>query len=140
MPMNITLIKQLYTSGLSTRQIAERLGAGKTTVAKICSGMRDRIEAVKLVCKPAPPTHWRTARNQARKIMEQHLGRKLDRTEHVHHKDHNWLNNSLDNLEVMDIVEHAKLHKPANPIPRHLRPERKAYMKAYMKNYQREKR
>lgn len=44
-------------------------------------------------------------------IMEQHLGRKLLPTEHVHHKDGNPLNNDLSNLEVLGRWEHMVLHK-----------------------------
>jgi uncharacterized protein (DUF433 family) len=45
-----------------------------------------------------------------RHIMEQHLGRKLLTTEHVHHKDHNGLNNALENLEVVTAREHQRIH------------------------------
>ena len=47
-------------------------------------------------------------------IMEQHLGRRLLRTEHVHHKDGNTLNNHLDNLEVKDCHAHARMHGAAH--------------------------
>ena len=43
-------------------------------------------------------------------LMEQHLGRKLLRSEDVHHKDGDKLNNAISNLEVIDNVEHAYLH------------------------------
>lgn len=42
--------------------------------------------------------------------MEQYLGRKLARTELVHHKDGNGLNNNIENLEVMTLAEHNKRH------------------------------
>ena len=29
---------------------------------------------------------------------------------HIHHKDHNKQNNALDNLELIDPVEHQRLH------------------------------
>lgn len=41
-------------------------------------------------------------------IMEQHLGRKLETWEHVHHIDGNHLNNSIDNLEVLSNAEHQR--------------------------------
>lgn len=42
-------------------------------------------------------------------IMEKHLGRKLV-GEHVHHRDGNKLNNSLDNLMIVDKRFHAQEH------------------------------
>ena len=43
-------------------------------------------------------------------IMENHLGRLLNANEVVHHKDHNKKNNSIENLEVLNSLEHVKLH------------------------------
>lgn len=45
-----------------------------------------------------------------RYIMEQHLGRKLDKSEAVHHIDGNKKNNDLSNLELRDRGEHAREH------------------------------
>lgn len=45
-----------------------------------------------------------------RYIMEQHLGRRLDRKEHVHHVDGDKTNNSLSNLQVLSESDHHKLH------------------------------
>lgn len=45
-----------------------------------------------------------------RVLMEQILGRPLLKTEDVHHKDENPLNNNPDNLEVIDHVEHTRAH------------------------------
>ena len=46
----------------------------------------------------------------ARYLMEQHLGRKLDRLEIVHHKDGDSLNNNIENLEIVDHSTHAIKH------------------------------
>lgn len=43
-------------------------------------------------------------------LMEEHIGRKLDKNEIVHHKNGNIFNNNLDNLEIMTTVEHSRLH------------------------------
>jgi hypothetical protein len=48
-------------------------------------------------------------------IMEQHLGRKLEPHEQVHHKDGNPLNNAIENLEVMLCGPHMRLHKQRYP-------------------------
>jgi hypothetical protein len=46
-----------------------------------------------------------------RLIAEKSIGRTLDRTEVVHHKDGDRLNNHADNLEVMSQSEHMRLHE-----------------------------
>jgi hypothetical protein len=46
-----------------------------------------------------------------RHIMEQHLGRPLLSEEVVHHKDHNRLNNNINNLEILPSNSaHRKHH------------------------------
>lgn len=49
-------------------------------------------------------------RHQHRVVAEQMIGRKLKPDEHVHHKDGNKQNNDPSNLEVMNRIEHLKLH------------------------------
>lgn len=46
-------------------------------------------------------------------IMEQHIGRKLNNDEVVHHKDRNRANNDIDNLQLVTRSEHSKLHYEA---------------------------
>lgn len=41
-------------------------------------------------------------------IMEQHIGRKLETWEHVHHINDNPLDNRIENLEVLSNSEHQK--------------------------------
>jgi len=43
-------------------------------------------------------------------VVQEHLGKVLKDNEVVHHKDHNPLNNDVDNLEVFTSVEHGKGH------------------------------
>lgn len=45
-----------------------------------------------------------------RTLMEQHLGRKLAKDEHVHHINGNKQDNRLENLVVLNASEHHKLH------------------------------
>jgi len=42
--------------------------------------------------------------------MEEHLGRRLEPYEIVHHKDGNRLNNEISNLEIMTFPEHTRHH------------------------------
>jgi len=41
-------------------------------------------------------------------LMEQHLERELEYDETVHHIDGDFTNNALENLQVLDRVEHRK--------------------------------
>ena len=43
-------------------------------------------------------------------VMEQHLGRKLERWEEVHHINGDTLNNQLTNLYVLDKKNHSRNH------------------------------
>ena len=45
-----------------------------------------------------------------RLIMENHIGRKLKRNEHVHHINGVKDDNRLENLKLMNNIEHHKLH------------------------------
>jgi len=51
--------------------------------------------------------------DEHRLIMQNHLGRKLDHDECVHHKDGNKRNNTLENLEVLRRAPHIRHHRPA---------------------------
>jgi hypothetical protein len=43
-------------------------------------------------------------------VMEQYIGRKLNKNEIVHHIDENKKNNNIENLQLMEKKEHDKYH------------------------------
>lgn len=49
--------------------------------------------------------------DEHRYIMEQYLGRKLNRNEVVHHKDGDKTNNDIENLVLMSLSEHSREHQ-----------------------------
>ncbi len=59
------------------------------------------------VMEKSPSGKWV---RQHRLRMENHIGRKLNRGEVVHHIDGDRANNEMDNLELMSDFEHRSLH------------------------------
>lgn len=57
-----------------------------------------------------------------RLIMENIVGRLLDKCEEIHHIDYNGLNNNIDNLRLLSSSEHKRLHLKDNVHKRWISP------------------
>lgn len=64
--------------------------------------------------------------DQHRAIMQDHLGRKLKRKEVVHHINGNTHDNRIENLEVMSLSKHSRMHMLAKPNRRVFTDEQRA--------------
>lgn len=97
------------------------------TICPKCSGKKDRRAVHCRKCQ----TRNRPAQGKSRKlekigyvyvmidgkcvyehryVMEKYLGRKLSRSEHVHHINHDKTDNRIENLEVLAGKDHHKRH------------------------------
>lgn len=75
-----------------------------------------RREQQRKYLKSHPPTPYIRIRKNKKQvkehrwIMEQHLGRKLLKTEIIHHLDGNKQNNDISNLAIMTLSSHTRFH------------------------------
>lgn len=131
-------IIELYNSGLSSRQVAEKLNLSSSRVAVVVKRLglsRDKKTAA-ILRQPPKSVHERTCRQMARTIWKRVNG-EIPENHHIHHIDGDFTNNNLSNLICLSARDHLILHKagPEYTIPKHKRCQRKVYMKDYMKRY-----
>lgn len=140
MPPSIVqeFIRYIYVHHpFSIRSLAVSTGYNANMIAKICKGLKnDLVSLRQTLDKKEKSKSYRALRDQARKIYQRHYGIILPRKQVVHHIDENPENNDINNLVVMSLEEHTRLHHPKqSDIPRHLQPKRQEYMKKYQAKY-----
>jgi len=105
----IPVARELYLSGLSSREVAERLVVSKPWVVEnLRDVIRSASEADRL--KPIKPLvnkwHYRW---RARQVWR-HAHGPIPAGYHVHHKDGDFTNNALENLECVEGKAHNSEH------------------------------
>jgi len=102
--------RSLYRSGLSVRKVAAAIGYSKSAVWDWVQDIGRTKEAAWAVSEHRS-YHPRACRMRARAKVERHLGRKLASNVQVHHKDCDYTNDDLENLEVLTPLEHIERHR-----------------------------
>lgn len=123
----------LFEDGLPIRDICLKLSLHRECVRQWLLRRYNEEDKRKIVLKNLPrgKYHWsytgsdrreitnagyiRIFKNgkrifEHRYIMQQSLGRDLDKDEHVHHKNHIRTDNRIENLEVLKCGVHIKNH------------------------------
>ena len=112
----VDLVRILYRTDWSTREIAALTGYSKSFVANQCRDILRPKSIANKLCSPPTSRTWRACRAQARKIVERGLGCRLPSNLVVHHIDGDYTNNDIYNLAVMSRREHSRQHILAHPV------------------------
>lgn len=109
--IDIQKLKELVSAQTDINEICNVLGETYYVIRRAMTA--NGIKYPKKPLKPREDGYWNynTDKNH-RKIVERFIGRKLLRTEQVHHIDGNKQNNDISNLCLLSSCgEHSRLHK-----------------------------
>lgn len=111
--------RELGCTGRNIRYLLKKFGFNKEMEQRkrtVGLGRAPANKGVKKTSRPKLGRYYVTYKGkvipQARMLMMEHLGRPLDSKEVIHHKDHNPLNDTIENLEITTPASHIKHHKP----------------------------
>lgn len=111
--------RKLYSERVDTAKIAEIIGVHTITITRWCkdvirkqSGKNHHsykggsvVNGYRKISIDSKVTY------EHRHVMEKYLGRKLTKYEHIHHINHNGLDNRIENLKIVNMSDHRKEHK-----------------------------
>lgn len=98
-------------------RVAEILGVSNWTVSRLEKKFDIYISDYKTKVVRNDGYYQYGSRFNHRRVMEEHLGRKLDSSEIVHHIDGDRLNNDISNLVLCSSTsEHTSIHHSGNEI------------------------
>src|SRR3990167_6443692 len=97
--------------------VTSRMNRSGSRNSRWKGGRRKRKDGYILVYSPGHPYACKNFVLEHRLVMEQHISRHLPPNELVHHKNEIKDDNRIENLEITDHSEHARLHFTGKSFP-----------------------
>lgn len=105
-------LRKINTGKVVSKESREKMSQSKTFRGKNKMGHRkQRKDGYIYIYYPDYPSSTKDGYVMEHiYLMEQHIGRLLEKDEVVHHKNHKRNDNRIENLELMTFKQHASLH------------------------------